>query len=477
MHALILAGFAVLYLAEELGAPFFPEYAWLAPVVSLAPTLGLLILLWVYTRLQMRGLDRDGRVRRVNAVEKLASLERWALLAIHALGAFVGLLGVIRSRIGDLVAIDELLALLPFILSLAAIEYIVYPVQRRLRDAMTIRSLDQGLPVHPYPPRGRFVWLWMRHHVLFMLVPLAILLAWAEGSERLIARLHLDLADAQAAQLGLQLLGLVCVFALIPPLLVRIWDTVPLGSGPLLERLEQLARAHRVGVRSFLVWRTSGLMLNGAAIGLIRPLRYVVLTDALLDRLTPDEVEAVAAHEIGHIRHRHIAWLAGSVLGSVLFFGTLAGWLTLVFPPGSFGEQMAFGGGLALTLGLTLLVLGMVSRRFERQADAFAARHLSGQRREQPAVPLSPHAAHAMATALARVAEAHDIIIDRPTFRHGSIGRRIRSLSQAIGLPSNRLPADRSANRARLGVIVLLLGGMALAAVDVLMSVGGLGGV
>ncbi|MCE7969764.1 MAG: hypothetical protein DYG94_13615 [Leptolyngbya sp. PLA3] len=434
-----------------------------------------LAALWCVSGYQVRRLDRDGRVRRVRAVESLASATRWILLGVHAGACALGLLGHVRGRMGDLVALDELVALSPFVLGLCAVEFIVYPVQRRLRDAMTIRSLDQGLPVHPYPPRGRFVWLWARHHVFFMLVPLSILLAWAEGAERLVGRFSLNGPDRDATLLGVEVLGLLLVFAFIPPLLVRIWDTVPLRSGPLLDRLAEMARAHRVGVRAFLVWRTSGLMLNGAAIGLIRPLRYVVLTDALLDRLTPMEIEAVAAHEIGHIRHRHTPWLAASVIGSVLLFGTPVGWATMLLAPGTLWSDVAFGAGVGLTLVLTLVVLGMVSRRFERQADAFAARHLSGERRGGERVEVTAASALAMSTALSRVAEAHDIIIDRPTFRHGSIRRRMRSLSGAVGLRSDRLPADRAARRACYAVAAMLLIGAALAMIDVVLSAGGLG--
>ncbi|MCL4220907.1 MAG: M48 family metalloprotease [Phycisphaerales bacterium] len=475
MHALILGAFAALYLSEELGAPLLPRLSGRAVPLSLGATGAVLLALWCLSGYQVHRLDLDGRVRRVRAVESAASSARWILLSVHAGACAIGLLAQVRGFIGDVVAGDELAALAPFVLGLCAIEFIVYPVQRRLRDAMTMRSLDRGLPVHPYPSRGRFVWLWARHHVFFMLVPLALLLAWAEGAERLVAGMRLDGSERDAALLGVEVLGLLLVFAFIPPLLVRIWDTVPLRSGPLLERLSAMARVHGVGVRAFLVWRTSGLMLNGAAIGLIRPLRYVVLTDALLDRLTPMEVEAVAAHEIGHIRHRHTPWLAASVVGSVLVFGTPVGWVTMFLDPGTMWGQIAFGTGIVLTLALTLVVLGMVSRRFERQADAFAARHLSGERRGGEAVEISAASALAMSTALSRVAEAHDIIIDRPTFRHGSIRGRMRSLSGAIGLPSDRLPADRAASRARWAVVAMLVIGAALAAADVMLSVGGLG--
>jgi STE24 endopeptidase len=40
--------------------------------------------------------------------------------------------------------------------------------------------------------------------------------------------------------------------------------------------------------------------------GLVHGLRYVFLTDGLLARLTPHEVEAVVRHELGHIAGRHM---------------------------------------------------------------------------------------------------------------------------------------------------------------------------
>ena len=46
------------------------------------------------------------------------------------------------------------------------------------------------------------------------------------------------------------------------------------------------------------------------------PLRYVFITDALLNILEDDEVDAVFAHELGHAKHRHI-WLLLSFLISM----------------------------------------------------------------------------------------------------------------------------------------------------------------
>jgi STE24 endopeptidase len=477
MHALIIAAFAVLYLGEELGAPLVPSLrpygmGWLAATAA-----SVVAAVWLYASHHMRGLDRDGSIRRVRRVERAASVARWALLAAHATAVLVfGLLAQVRDHVTDLVALDELAALAPLVLALAAVEFAVYPVERRLRDALLIRSLDEGRPIHPYPPRVRFVWLWSRHHIFFVLIPLSILLAWSETAPRLVPASVSDPAAREAVVAAVQVAGLGAVFALIPPLLVRVWDTVPLAESPLRERLEAMCRAHRARVRDLLVWRTGGLVLNGAAIGLFAPLRYIVLTDALLEQLTERQAEAVAAHEVGHVRRRHTLWLALAVLAAVLAGGTATGWAVVTaetlarVAPGSPADRGAIGVALVVTLGFTLMVLGRVPRRSDRLADASALRHLSGEGGRGDAVSVTAEAADAMAGALARVARAHAIDTRRPTFRHGSILGRQRALAGAVGERTDRLAADRVARRARWAIVGLLLVGILLAGVDVLVN-------
>lgn len=114
--------------------------------------------------------------------------------------------------------------------------------------------------------------------------------------------------------------------------------------------------------------------------------KRVVFYDTLLKQLTPDEVDAVLAHELGHFHHRHI------VKRIVLMFAmSLLGLFTL----GWLSEQLWFFKGLgvfpaldgtnqALSLLLFMMVLPLVgtfvspifaqlSRRDEFQADTFAA--------------------------------------------------------------------------------------------------------
>jgi STE24 endopeptidase len=102
--------------------------------------------------------------------------------------------------------------------------------------------------------------------------------------------------------------------------------------------------------------------------------------------LTPEELEAVLAHEIGHYRRRHIPKLMlVSVIGVLAGFAVL-GWLVKqnwLYAGFGFSEAepaialLLFGllsGAVTFWLGP---LLNAASRRFEYQADAFAAETVS----------------------------------------------------------------------------------------------------
>ena len=47
-------------------------------------------------------------------------------------------------------------------------------------------------------------------------------------------------------------------------------------------------------------------MITAGVMGLVSRFRYIMVTEALLEMLTPDEIDQVIAHEIGHIKHHHL---------------------------------------------------------------------------------------------------------------------------------------------------------------------------
>lgn len=124
---------------------------------------------------------------------------------------------------------------------------------------------------------------------------------------------------------------------------------------------------------------------NAFFIGFGRAKR-IVLFDTLLARSTPEEVEAVIAHELGHFRHRHV--LFGLARGAVTLlvglaaFGWLAKqpWLLPSFGIGFRDDALDLFVCLLLASAVSPLLSPLtnwISRRNEFQADAYA-RHAVG---------------------------------------------------------------------------------------------------
>jgi Zn-dependent protease with chaperone function len=141
--------------------------------------------------------------------------------------------------------------------------------------------------------------------------------------------------------------------------------------------LVAICRAQRVGVREILVWHTDGQIANAAVAGVLRGLRYVFLSDGLLARLSPAEVEAVLRHELGHITRRHMLLrMLVLALPLVLWMAAKQALPGLV---NSLGERLALAGwsesmqiSLLVPAGLAayaILVVGRYSRWLEHDAD------------------------------------------------------------------------------------------------------------
>lgn len=180
----------------------------------------------------------------------------------------------------------------------------------------------------------------------------------------------------------------VAVLLLFPTVIAPLFNRFePLPPGPVRTRVEALLARCGFAARGLFVMDGSRRSSHGNAYftGMGRA-RRIVFFDTLLARLAPEEIEAVLAHELGHFRHRHIAKrIALGMLASLAALALL-GWLSrqpwfyqglgLVPVPGAHA-------GAALVLFLLVApvfgfvaqpLLGMLSRRHEYEADAFAAR-------------------------------------------------------------------------------------------------------
>src|SRR5215467_2121906 len=158
----------------------------------------------------------------------------------------------------------------------------------------------------------------------------------------------------------------------------------PLQDEELKVRLVRLGERAGTRVRGVYKWHLSekSKKANAALTGLGNT-RRIILADTLLDGYSPDEIEAVLAHELGHHVHRHIAKSIG-IQTVVTFVGFWAAnwWLHYAVDRWHMFETLSDFANLPL-LFLIFIVLGFVlmpamnafSRYNERQADRYAFEH------------------------------------------------------------------------------------------------------
>jgi len=270
-------------------------------------------------------------------------------------------------------------------------------------------------------------WLWLRFRVemAVVLVPWLMLVVVSEAADAIFYGSPLA-ATADSIASGMVLAGVV-VFS---PLLLRaIWANEPLPDGPLRRRLETYCKRQGFRCRDILLWRTYGHLANAGVVGPTPLLRYVMLTDALVQRCEEREVEAVFAHEVGHARHHHLAFYALLAAAFVCFYVNLvdlaarAGWVEPIHDVFSF-QMTARQGAVMLAFAAVYwgLVFGYISRRMEQEADLFALRTI-----EEPASFL---------TALARLAAVGGVPHRAGSWRHFSIAHRLEFLHGVLADPA-----------------------------------------
>lgn len=216
-------------------------------------------------------------------------------------------------------------------------------------------------------------------------LPLAALILWIMGATGAWWWLW-----AWGAWTGFQLLMLVLYPTVIAPMFNKF---EPLADEGLRERVQSLMQRCGFAAKGLFVMDGSrrSAHANAYFTGLGASKR-VVFFDTLLKQLSPGEVEAVLAHELGHFRHRHVLKRMVGIFALSLAALALLGWLS---------NQAWFYTGLgvrpaldapndAMALLLFLMVvpvfgffvsplMSRLSRRHEFEADAFACSHASGR--------------------------------------------------------------------------------------------------
>lgn len=163
------------------------------------------------------------------------------------------------------------------------------------------------------------------------------------------------------------LICLILVMIFFPPLIVKLWRCQKLEDKFLIERLESLCRRAKFTHAGFKVWSIMNHAVTAAILGVIAPMRYVIFTPGLLKRLSPQAIEAILAHEIGHSRHKHL------LLYPFILSGIAVLWGIFLFFMGDFLTEIPdFFVLVFFSLGAWFyfrFIFGYFSRLFERQAD------------------------------------------------------------------------------------------------------------
>lgn len=215
-------------------------------------------------------------------------------------------------------------------------------------------------------------------------LPIAALILWIMGATGALWWLW-----AWGAWMGFNLLILVLYPTVIAPLFNKF---EPLADESLKARVQALMARCGFTAKGLFVMDGSRRSAHANAYFTgFGAAKRVVFFDTLLAKLTPTEVEAVLAHELGHFKHRHVLKRMAAMFAVSLTGFALLGWMSGQgwFYRGLGVEPNVAAPNDALALLLFLLaapvfgyfvspLLANLSRRHEFQADAYACAQASG---------------------------------------------------------------------------------------------------
>jgi len=428
----------------------------------------------------------------VSAPEKCHTRHQKCLAGIRLLGTVLFIVSVVftnwpvwlafgKTR-PELQIFGDLIAVLPFFISMITLWTVAYPVERALMRETGVGNLEgqpqEGMAWH----LSAYLDFQLRHYMFAVAIPMLMILFVANltiGYEKELTKMT-GWSWTDETLLGVST-GLV--FIISPILLRYIWRTRTLEQSPLRDRLEAISQRVGFHCRDILVWKSDGMMINAAVMGLFPRVRYVLLSDALLTTMDDGQVEAVFGHEVGHVKLHHMQYfLLFAFVGWLVVAGVMEGvslWMATTTITKSNALLTVESVGVICTIAIWGLGFGWISRRFERQADISGA-HSATPDGSGCQLPCSVHmssgqeivsnlcvcmtGAKVFTSALERVANLNGIPIEEWSWRHASIGMRIRFLMALAGDPSMAIGFHQTIHRIKLTLIVLALAGSGITA-------------
>lgn len=247
-----------------------------------------------------------------------------------------------------------------------------------------------------------------------------------------------------------------------PGFLVRMMGCQPLPPGEVRSRIEDFCRRQGVVFGEIYSWPLfGGKVLSAGVVGVAGRYRHLILTPTLLEVASAEELEAVVAHEIGHVKKHHLILylILFAAFGSLLQFA-LAPILTVLLGSSLFravlfdfegdpATMVGFLAGIAMLAGILLyfrVVFGFFMRNFERQADLYSYRIMGG--------------AGPLVSIFEKIAWLGGGIRDRPSWHHFGIGQRIDYLRNCESGQSKPFWHELKVYGTLVAFAVLFLGAM-----------------
>jgi Zn-dependent protease with chaperone function len=233
-------------------------------------------------------------------------------------------------------------------------------------------------------------------------------------------------------------LFLLFVLLIFPPLVRHLWGCTRMPAGPLRDHLLAFCAGQKFACELYLWPLFEGRALTAGVMGLVPGLRYVLITPGLLEVLTLEELEAVMAHEIGHVKKKHLLLYLLLIAGFSLVVGLYAEPLTFFLlsqdlfyslwrwsglPPEA---MLVVGGTLPLLVAMLLYfryLFGYFIRNFERQADLHVFSAIDSHYGNH-------YGSQALISALEKIALLSGNSRDQPSWHHFGIGERVAYLER-----------------------------------------------
>ncbi len=254
---------------------------------------------------------------------------------------------------------------------------------------------------------------------------------------------------------------LIFVFIFFPPLVKTLWGCRKVEEGPLRDHLVAFCEKQNFSAELYIWPLFEGRVITAGVMGVIPGLRYILLTPALLETMTIDELDSVMAHEIGHAKRFHLPLYVFLIGGFVLAGGFIAEPLYYYFFSRDYfysfvaavnlSPEVVRNVAIAVPALLFLLIFfryifGYFMRNFERQADLHVF-PVQGDSR-------------AIISAFEKIAILSGNIREQPSWHHFGIGERVDFLHKCEREPALIRQHHRKVGTSLLLYIGILFGSM-----------------